>query len=261
MSTLAAVQRGFRDYLVHGEPDRIRTLVAGERDPMRRIGIYGAAYRLRLKEALATEFTLLGAYIGEDRFDALLEHYIRCHPSRDYNIRRYGHRMAAYLAEAAPWTDQPLLAELARFEWAQGLSFDAPDAEPLGVDAVAAVPADAWATLRVDFHPALHRSDFHWNVHDLWSAWQAGAALPEPVRMETAVPWLFWREGRRSVFASLAPDQAAAIDAARADGDFAAVCEALCAWHPPENVPARVAAELRGWVEAGMVVGVATAGH
>ena len=250
MSTLARLQRGFCDYLLAGDPSGIRPLVDPERDPARRLGIYAAAYRLRLKEALATDFTLLAARLGSDRFAALSDAYIDRYPSDHYNIRHYGRHMERFLADA------PLLAELEAFEWAQGLSFDAPDAAPVGPEAVAAVPPRRWGGLRLRFHPSVQRRDLAWNVHALWSALQAGEPLP-PARREPALrPWLFWRQAGRNAYVSLEPGQAAALDAARAGSDFAGLCEALCAWHQPEAVPGEAAAELKGWLEAGLVVAV-----
>ena len=256
MSTLARLQRGFRDYVLDGEANGIRPLVAAPPDPLRRLGIYGDAYRLRLKEALAVEYTLLAAWLGRDGFDAVMDGYIDRFPSRDYNIRRYGHRMAAFLAATAPWCEQPLLAELAGFEWMQGLSFDAPDAEPIAPAAVAAVEPEQWPGLRFAFHPSVHRGDFAWNVHELWAALQEDRPLPAPRREATVRHWVFWRSGGRNAYASLDDPQAVAIDAARDGADFATVCEALCEWCDPETVPERAAAELKGWLQEGMVIDV-----
>jgi len=256
MSSLARLQRGFRDYVLAGDARRIRPLVATPPEPLRRLGIYGGAYRLRLKEALAVDFTLLAAWLGEAGFDTVMDGYIDRHPSRDYNIRRYGHRMPEFLAETAPWRDEPLLAELAGFEWVQGLSFDAADAGAVDENRVAAIPPEEWAGLRFRFHPSVHRRDLMSNVHELWSALQEGRPLPEPRREGAVRHWLFWRSGGRNAYASLDAPQAAAFDAARAGADFATVCEVLCEWYEPETVPRQAAAELKGWLQEGMVVEV-----
>lgn len=262
MSTLAELQRGFRDYLLQGRNQAIRPLVRATQERREeaenRLAIYADAYRLRLKEALAVDYTLLAARLGAERFDALMDHYIHAHPSRHYNIRRYGHRMAQFLAASAPWCGEPLLAELARFEWLQGLSFDAPDAEPLGVETLAALPAAQWGGLRLRFHPSLQRHDFHWNVHEFWAALRHEEPFPAARYQASAIPWLFWRQGRSNLFVSLDAESARLIDLARGGADFAALCEALCARHPEEEVPQRAAAALKGWVEEQLVIGAAT---
>ena len=262
MSDLAGLQRGFRDYLLQGQGQAIRALMsAPERagvNPQQRLRIYANAYRVRLKEALATDYTLLGARLGEERFDALLEHYIHAHPSQHYNIRRYGHLMAEFLADTGPWCGEPLLAELAVFEWLQGLSFDAPDAVPIGVETIAALPAAQWGRLRLRFHPSLQRHDFHWNVHEFWAALHNDAPFPDARYQGHPQPWLFWRRERRNVFVSLDAESAQLIGLAREGADFATLCDALCTWHEEETVPQRAAALLKGWVEEKLVVGTDT---
>lgn len=258
MSTLEALQRGFRDYLLQGQGRTIGPLVnaaeGNRHETQRRLVIYADAYRLRLKEALAVDYTLLAARLGAKRFDTLMDHYIHAHPSRHYNIRRYGHRMAQFLAVTGPWCGEPLLAELARFEWLQGLSFDAPDAEPLGVEALAALPAAQWGGLRLRFHPSLQRHDFHWNVHEFWAALRGEEPFPATRYRARPIPWLFWRQGRSNLFVSLNAESARLLDLARGGADFAALCEALCARHPEAEVPQRAAAALKGWVEEQLIV-------
>lgn len=258
MSALEELQRGFRDYLLQGRSEAIRPLVRATQERRgeaeRRLVIYAEAYRLRLKEALATDYTLLAAWLGAESFDTLMDHYIHAHPSRHYNIRRYGHRMGQFLAASAPWCGDPLLAELARFEWLQGLSFDAPDAEPLRVEAIAAVPAAQWGGLRLRFHPSLQRHDFHWNAHEFWSALRGDEPFPDARYLARPIPWLFWRQGRSNLFVSLDAESAQLLDLARGGADFAALCEALCARHPEAEVPQRAAAALKGWVEEQMIV-------
>lgn len=262
MSALEELQRGFRDYLLRGKAQAIRPLVGArsgkKSDPAQRLGIYANAYRLRLKEALAVDYTLLAAWLGTERFDTLMDHYIHTHPSRHYNIRRYGHRMADFLAATAPWCGEPLLAELAAFEWLQGLSFDARDAAPLGIEAVAALAAARWGGLRLRFHPSLQRHDFHWNVHEFWAALRDDAPFPDARYLSRPIPWLFWRQGRSNLFVSLDAESARLIDLARGGADFAALCEALCARHAEAEVPQLAAATLKGWVEEQLVIGAGT---
>jgi hypothetical protein len=259
VSALAELQRSFRDYLLQGQAQTIRPLVRApdkRTEPDRRLGIYANAYRLRLKEALATDYTLLAGWLGEERFDTLMSHYIHAHPSQHYNIRRYGHLMADFLATTGPWCGEPLLAELALFEWVQGLSFDAHDAEPIGLEAIAAVPRESWGVLRLHFHPSLQRHDFHWNVHEFWAAQQGGEPFPDARYQPRAIPWLFWRQGRSNLFVSLDAESAQLIDLVREGADFATLCEALCARHDEEEVPQRAAAMLRGWVEEQLIVAI-----
>ncbi|PKM43866.1 MAG: DUF2063 domain-containing protein [Gammaproteobacteria bacterium HGW-Gammaproteobacteria-1] len=256
MSALAGLQRGLSDFLLHGGDGCAVGVAAAPGEAGTRLGIYANAYRLRLHEALATDYTLLAAWLGEARFVQLLDEYIAAHPSHHFNIRWFGCRMAEFVAGSAPWSDEPILADLAEFEWAQGLSFDAPDGPLLEAGAVAGLPAVAWETLRISFHPAVHRRDFHWNVHELWHALLEGRPLPPPLEYVVPVPWLFWRRERRSYYTSLDRDAARALDLALDGADFPAVCMALRAWWPDDVVPERAASLLKSWVNEGFVSGI-----
>lgn len=260
MSTLAGLQRSVRDYLLHGSEHCVAQVAAPSHDAGERLQIYAHAYRLRLHEALATDFTLLAAWLGASRFEQLMDDYIAAHPSAHFNIRWFGSHMADFVSGVAPWSDEPLLADLAEFEWVQGLSFDAPDAPSLDASALAALPFAAWESLHVSFHPALHRRDFRWNVHELWAALQRREPLPPPVEYVVPVPWLFWRQEHQSCYSSLDRDAAKALDLALEGADFPTVCVALRAWWPDDALPQRAAALLKSWMNEGLVSGVCIGG-
>lgn len=255
MSGLGELQRSVRNYLLRGGECALHVAAASP-DAGTRLGIYANAYRLRLHEALATDYTLLAAWLGEERFTRLLDDYLAAHPSSHFNIRWFGCRMAEFVAATAPWSEEPVLADLAEFEWVQGLSFDAPDAPLLEAAAVASLPATAWESLCVSFHPAVHRRDFRWNAHELWHALQEGRPLPPPVEYVVPVPWLFWRREHHSYYTSLDRDAARALDLALDGADFPTVCVALRAWWPDDVVPQRAASLLKSWVTEGFVSGL-----
>jgi len=255
MSALATLQRRFRDHLLDhpGTPlePLIRAPAVGDRG--RRLGIYHDGYRLRLREALATEYRGLAALLGDDGFAQLADAYAAAHPSARPSIRWYGDRLAGFMAETAPWNGRPELAELARFEWTEGLCLDAADAPRLTADAVADLPADAWPGLRIVFHPSVHRLDLAWNSHALYRAATEESPLPTPTRHAAPQPWLFWRWEQSAYFASLAPDAAAMLDGLRRGDRFADVCTTLLHWHDDAATMHRAAALLRGWFDEGLI--------
>jgi len=100
------------------------------------------------------------------------------------------------------------------------------------------------------------RLDLDWNVPAIWNAAKADGTPPDPDRAGVPVAWLIWRRGLRSYFRSLAPDEALALDAARAGRTFGEICEGLCEWTTPEETPAYAASMLKRWIEDEIVTGV-----
>ncbi len=218
-----------------------------------RIDIYAQAYRLRLLEALAGDYTKLAILLGEAQFESLGHSYIAAHPSRHPSLRWLGRHMAAFLAATPPWSGQPLLSEMAAFEWAQGEVFDAPDATALGPAALAAIAPESWPQLRLQAHPSLRRLDLSCNVPAIWQALEDG---DEPCERHCGAPtqsWLLWRQNLDIHWRSLSVDERWALDAWRNAASFSELCEGLCEWLEPERVPAHAAGLLKGWVNAGLV--------
>lgn len=220
--------------------------------------VYRDAYALRLIEALETNFPRLKRVLGDDDFDRLARAYIAAHPSRHFSIRWFGDALAGFLFEQAPWHATPALAELARLEWALAGAFDAADAEPLDVAAIAAIAPADWPGLVLAFHPSLQAVVSRWTVPELWNALGAegeDADIPPPEARAAPVPFAVWRRDGETFFRSMTEDEAWALDAARQGSVFGALCEGLCAFVPADQAGGRAAELLRGWVESGWVVG------
>jgi hypothetical protein len=70
---------------------------------------------------------------------------------------------------------------------------------------------------------------------------------------------VLWRRGLQHHWRSLAVDEAWALDAARRDVDFAGICEGLCEWIDASQVALRAAGMIKGWLNDGLIAGVAPA--
>ena len=254
MSALTGTQARFQAYVLAGD-GRIVTEIAGADDAFRRtrLDIYYNAYRLRLAEALAADYEILKAYIGDEIFDAIVRDYIDAHPSVFRNVRWFGGQLADFLRDEPRYAGQPILADLARFEWTLGLVFDAADTGTLRFEDVAAVSPETWAGLRFVPHPALHVVDLRTNAVAVWNELKnedhgiAPEGLPEPLR------WAIWRKQLSPYFRSLETDEAWALDAMRNHLRFGEICAGLCQWLPEEQAAPRAAALLRGWVDEGWI--------
>jgi hypothetical protein len=255
---LERLQGDFQDYLLRGSGAVEQHVVGTQRVPVAtRLAIYGAAYPSRLAEALESNFPALARLLGETDFQRLAAEYVRTHDSPFFSIRYYGDALAEFLASHEDYVAAPVLAELARWEWAMTAVFDAADAAPLGHEALARLPPQQWARLRFTWHPSVQRLKLTWNVPQLWQALTDEAERPPASLATEPVEWLLWRRELSSYFRSLPRSEAAALDAARSGWPFAELCELLCDELGEREAPAAAATLLRGWVEAGLIVGAA----
>lgn len=251
---LAQLQDRLQGYLIGGD-NAILADVADARGETarRRLAIYGEAYLLRLVEVLATDFRALSAVLGADEFDRLGRAYARAHPSRFRSVRWFGSDFAAFVAATAPWGGRDELAELARFEWALSLCFDAADEAPLDIVAVAAVPPASWPGMRVRLHPSCRRLDLRGNAPQIRLALETDTPLPAAVLEPLPRGWLLWRLDDTPRFRSLTVDEAWALDAAAGGASFGEVCEGLLEWCDARNVAMHAASMLKTWLGDGLI--------
>jgi hypothetical protein len=254
MSALRRLQQDFQKYIFQAHEAMQAEIVETERvDIKTKLGIYASAYRLRLLEALETEYPALKALVGDDEFERAGLAYIEAYPSPYYNLRWYGGDFAAFLKTISPFCDYPVTSELAAFEWAMGLTFDAPDDPTVSIEAVAAVAPEAWPGMRFIPHGSLQRLDMIWNAPAIWRAVENEQAPQSPVASDYPIAWALWRQDLKTYFRSLSVDEAWALDAARNGATFAEICGGLCEWVDALHVAPHAAGLLKAWVNDGLI--------
>lgn len=258
MTLLTDIQARLHGYVVDDGPvptDLVRPPARGDTDT--RLAVYYEGYRLRLLEALGEDYPALKYLLGNDDFEAMGRAYVAKARSRHYSIRWFGGGLAEFLSSDDAWRDRPQAADLARWEWALGEAMDAGDAEATDAAVVAAVEPERWADLRPAFHPSLRRLDLAWSVPPFRLAVEAeDPSPPAPELLPSPVSWAIWRDGTKVLYRSLAADEAAAVDAARAGATFGTLCETLAETRDAENAAGMAAGLLRTWVDAGWIVGI-----
>lgn len=255
MSDLAQLQGAFQAYITQHDPAMLEHVVSTPAATAeQRLEIYAEAYRLRLLETLETDFPGLHGLLGDVQFEQLGRAYIDACASQHASIRWYGGRLSDFLRDRSPYREQPALAELARFEWAQGEVFDAADATPMGIAALQGIAAQDWAELSVQVHPSTRLLNLSWNVPVVWQALDADEAPPPLSAAERPVAWLMWRRELRPHWRSLQPDEAWALQQALAGGSFGVICEGLQTWLEVEQIPLRAAGFIKQWVSDELVV-------
>jgi hypothetical protein len=258
MNGLPRIQTDFQSYLLDGDASAIEPHVVGTtRVPVAtRLAIYGDGYRSRLIEALAANFPVLSELLGEADFQTLGTTYVRSHPSPYFSIRYYGNALPEFLANDPRYAGAPVLAELARWEWAMSEVFDAADAEPIRADELARLAPEQWVDLRFDWHPSVRRLALLWNAPQIWKAVSEHAEPPEVTLNPEPVEWLLWRQDLRTYFRSVSVAEAATLEAGRHGQPFGELCAQLCADLGEEQAPAKAAGFLRDWVQSGLITAV-----
>ena len=255
MTLLAALQREFQQHLLAGDA-AITSRVAGSASApaLTRLAIYSDAYRLRLTEALASNFPRSQQWLGAVAFATIAREYITSHPSTFRSIRWFGAALPAVLELSRP--EEPWLADLARWEWSLAAAFDARDVEPVGEATLASIAPEQWPALRLEFHPSLQRLRLQTNAPALFKALSEEIPSPPGQLLPCEQGWLIWRQGLKTHFRSLDAAEDAALTCATGEGTFADLCDALCTVCDPAEVPVRAASLLKRWVADGLVVGV-----
>ena len=162
---LERVQRWMQEVVVHPgtvdeaitsaradlAPERLADVVLPSRTlaPAERLGIYHGMYLLRMEEALETDYPALKHFLRPDGFRRLVRDYVGSFPSRSYTLNRLGDRLPEFVLAAPGLRHRGFCHDLARLELAMTEVFDEAETPSLSAEAVAAVPPERWAEVRL----------------------------------------------------------------------------------------------------------------
>lgn len=252
---LASLQATFQAYLMDGRPELVSVAVSdGARAPKATmLGVYHHAYWARLIEVLRNDFPKLHQMLGDQAFDALARACISRHPSTYRSVRWLGLALPRFLESEPAYIGTPALSQMAAFEWAQAMAFDAADESVAEPQELLAIPAEAWGSLRLKLHPSVNRVVLAKGVVEAWAALNRGesAMSPEP---EPLGPWLVWRQGLGVRYRPLPAEEDVALGCAAGDQNFARVCEAVAVLVGEDRAALRSAELLNGWLASGLIV-------
>lgn len=220
-----------------------------------RVATYASAYRLRLIDALAANFPRLQQLLGPEKFSALAHSFIEIHPSQHASVRWFGRQLADYLRNDSEFQQQPWLAELATWEWAIAEAFDAGDATPIAVAALAEITPSQWPQLRLTLHPSLRQLQLTTNAVRLFKSAGTDTDAIAPAMNSCKQDWLIWRQELAVRFRPSSSDEAGALAVLENSGTFESLCASLCNWLAATEVPARAASLLKTWVSEGLIAG------
>jgi len=222
-----------------------------------RLDIYATAYKLRLKEAITTDYDKLHSYLGDEQFDTVMERYIEKYPSHITNLRYYSIKMPALLRDEPPFNTVPVLAELATIEAAFADSFDAEDHRFVTISDLASLAPEAWGTLQLGFQKSVQVLATEYNSFAIWKALSDEDTPPELTLSGQPVMWIMWRRSDLvSHYRALEVAEYAALELALQGENFSAICERLLDFFSEEETPMKAVGYLQSWIQEEMLAGL-----
>ena len=259
LSPLKSLQQQMLAWLQDANPQIRQSLTGTEKVSAEiRLDIYANAYRFRLIEALQDTFPALHTLLGDEDFFNLGIQYLTARPSKHFSLRYFGHQMSAFLKTAQDYKDQPILSEMAEFEWLLRDAFDAADSSNLNIQALQQINPQSWLELRFVFHPTVNRVDLSFNTPQLWQAIDQEEPPIDIVKNDYPVAWCIWRKDLRTLYRSMDVDEAWAMDAMLSGQNFSEICSGVCEWIDEQHAALRVAGFIQNWVNEGLIQEIKT---
>ena len=253
---------------------------AGEKmTPADRLDVYANMYFFRLLDCLKEDFPKLLEALGPGRFHNLVTDYLLAFPSEHPSLRYVGARLPDFLARHALGRECPILADLARLEWARADLFDAADAVPLTRERLATLPQDEAGDVHLKLVPACTLLSLDHDAPRLWHAMNdrsraraaagdeakaAGGgpaclheggdeapALPESSPRRTRVR--VWRQGFAVFHRPIGDDEAASLEAIRAGDPLGRIAQRLSAGRTERQATDLVGGLLQSWIDDGLL--------
>jgi uncharacterized protein (UPF0276 family) len=142
----------------------------------KQLGVYVNAYRWRLFDVVAEDYPVMKAYLGGDKFDALINDFISAVPPQHFNVARYAALLPTYLQTHA--IHDVFSRELCALETAIARLADAEETEALTPEHLAGMTPETLMESRLHPRKALQLFAF---IHPINAYYKA-------VKEETQFP-------------------------------------------------------------------------
>ncbi len=252
-NTLASLQKTMMGYLIKGETIIEQSIVKqGNVSNKTRLNIYKNAYQARLKEVIDNDHPILGIYLGDDLFDEMVSGYIQDSPSNYTSLRHYANQLPLFLANKPPFSQHPIISEIAQFERLLLDAFDAEDASRYSRKDLQNLSPTDWPELTFRFHPSVQLTSFEWNSVKSWQALKKETS-PDPATQKRN-HWLLWRNAERlTQFRSLIDEEVILIHMILAGENFSALCDFLLDASEHDDVSMLALNYISAWLDDGIL--------
>lgn len=139
-------------------------------EPAARLRIYRNNSAAFFAGALARTYPVLRKRVGEEYFDQLAREYRQQYPSRTGDLHYVGRHFPDWVAGRHAGSEFAWLGDLARLEWACEEALVAAQDPAAGLEALASVPGDRLAGVRVRLQASVRLVASQYPV---WSVWRA----------------------------------------------------------------------------------------
>ena len=253
MKSLAELQSYFQAYLRNAdEVCQLERFVVNDEKvgATKRLNIYADAYYLRIIEALGTTYPKLKQLIGDTFFVTIARSYITNYPSTYRNMRWVGDQMAAHLEKTLP--NHPITTDMAYFEWALGIAFDAEDQPTLSINDLSHLSLADWPSLMLKTQLSVQCLHLNWNVLPVWQALHQTVVPPDimPADQHCVV----WRKDLDAHYRSVDLLEINAIKQIQQGTTFGELCAHLQLNLNEEAATQKAAEYLSSWLEDGLLI-------
>jgi hypothetical protein len=253
---LAELQQEFMSLLQNNDRHiEQRVVQQGLLNNAQRVDIYRTGYRIRLRGVIDSDHEMLGIYLGDDLFEKMVEGYIDAAPSQHPSLRFFGDRLPGYLRNTKPFSDHPILAEMAGFERSLLNAFDSADADTLNQQLLQQIPAEKWPLLKFTFHPSLTFYQCQWNAVESWQSLKSAKSPAAPKMSAQAQMWAIWRGlDKLTEYKPILAIERHVLNAMQRGMNFTAVCESLIEHVPEEQIAATLYGYIVEWLQRGWII-------
>lgn len=178
MPQLREIQQAFSDGVIEGTYHAVAGAIHPGDSALRSVALYRRLIRNNYMQVLRITYPVLYRFVGERYFGIVARGYVKKYPSTSGDLFPYGRHLPAFLNELEV---SPLLAELARLEWACHEVYQAADSPPLSHDQLHALASADPSQVTFHVHAASRLLSFPFPVHRVWLALQPEAPTDEVV--------------------------------------------------------------------------------
>jgi hypothetical protein len=178
MLQLREIQQAFADGVIEGTYHAVAGAIHPEDSALRSVALYRRLIRNNYVQALKITYPVLLRFVGERYFGLVARGYVQQYLSTSGDLFPYGRHLPAWLNASQV---SPLLAELARLEWACHEVYQAADSPPLSHDHLHALASVDPSRVTFHLHAASRLLSFPFPVHRVWLALQPEAPTDEVI--------------------------------------------------------------------------------
>lgn len=145
-----------------------------------RIGVYRRMYFLRMREALEIDVPAVKHFLGQARFEAVVEDYFTRFPSTSYTLNNTGLKFPEYVRQSS-LAHKEFIAELAELELTISEVMEETEIPPVSSERIAEILPEEWEKARFSTVRAFRQRTFAYPVHQYLCAFEDETGdFPEP---------------------------------------------------------------------------------